>query len=102
MRLDIRFQEHGVAFGYYVLDYRCAVCPADGNRVPALQGSAVLAAHTVRVTKADGTVEERHFTLDDGAVMLDPDLRVRFPDSESVNKALRCLIPLLPKKQKAL
>ena len=53
---------------------------------------AYRAGHTVRVTKADGTVEERHFTLADGAVMLDPDLRARFPDSESVNKALRTLV----------
>jgi len=29
---------------------------------------------------------------EDGAVMLDPDLRIHFPDSESVNKALRSLI----------
>lgn len=45
--------------------------------------------HAVRVTKTDGTVEHRHFSLEDGAVMLDPDLKQRFPDSESVNKALR-------------
>lgn len=50
---------------------------------------AYRAGHTVRVTKADGTVDECHFTLADGAVMLDPDLRARFPDSESVNRALR-------------
>ena len=54
---------------------------------------AYRAGHTVRVTKEDGTVEERNFTLADGAIMLDPDLRVRFPDSESVNKALRSLLP---------
>lgn len=53
---------------------------------------AYRAGHSVRVTKADGTVEERHFTLEDGAVMLDPDLRSRFPDSESVNRALRKLL----------
>lgn len=47
------------------------------------------AGHTVRVTKTDGAVEEHHFTLEDGAAMLDPDLRTHFPDSESVNKALR-------------
>lgn len=47
--------------------------------------------HAVRVTRLDGTVEERHFTLEEGAVMLDPDLRHRFPDSESVNRALRQL-----------
>ena len=48
--------------------------------------------HTVRVTKADGAVEECHFSLEDGAVMVDPDLRSRFPDSESVNTALRRLL----------
>lgn len=50
---------------------------------------AYRAGHVVRVKQADGTVEERHFTLDDGAVMLDPDLRAKFPDSEAVNQALR-------------
>ena len=48
--------------------------------------------HLVRVLKSDGSVEERHFTLEDGAVMLDPDLKVQFPDSESVNRALRLLV----------
>ena len=50
------------------------------------------AGHTIRVTKPDGTVDECHFTLEDGAVMLDPDLRTRFPDSESVNRALRTVV----------
>ena len=53
---------------------------------------AYRAGHVVRVQKSDGSVEERHFTLQDGAVMLDPDLKVQFPDSESVNRALRSLI----------
>jgi hypothetical protein len=53
---------------------------------------AYRAGHTVRVTKDDGTVEQRHFTLEDGAVMLDPDVKARFPDSESVNRALRKVI----------
>lgn len=53
---------------------------------------AYRAGHSVRVQKSDGSVEERHFTLQDGAIMLDPDLRAQFPDSESVNKALRSLM----------
>lgn len=53
---------------------------------------AYRAGHIVRVRKADGSVEERHFTLEDGAVMLDPDLKSRFPTSEAVNKALRSLV----------
>lgn len=48
--------------------------------------------HTIRIAKADGSIEEHHFTLEDGAVMLDPDLRERFPDSDAVNKALRSLV----------
>lgn len=47
--------------------------------------------HTIRVKKSDGSVEEHHFTLQDGAVMLDPDLKAKFPNSESVNRALRTL-----------
>ena len=53
---------------------------------------AYRAGHVVRVGKSDGSIEERHFTLEDGAVMLDPDVKARFPDSESVNRALRSLI----------
>ena len=53
---------------------------------------AYRAGHVVRVRKSEGSVEERHFTLQDGAVMLDPDLKIQFPDSESVNRALRSLV----------
>ena len=53
---------------------------------------ACRAGHIVRMLKSDGSVEEHHFTLEDGAVMLDPDLKVQFPDSESVNRALRSLV----------
>jgi hypothetical protein len=49
------------------------------------------AGHVVRVRQSDDSVEQRHFTLQDGAVMLDPDIKVLFPDSESVNRALRSL-----------
>ena len=54
--------------------------------------------HTVKIHNADGTITVRHFTLEDGAVMLEPDIRKYFPDSKAVNEALRCLIPLLRKK----
>lgn len=47
--------------------------------------------HDVRITKSDGTVEHFHFSLADGAVMLDPDLKSRFPTSEAVNQALRSI-----------
>ena len=32
-------------------------------------------------------------------VYLEPDLRNYFPDAESVNRALRCLLPLLSSKK---
>jgi hypothetical protein len=32
-------------------------------------------------------------------VYLEPDLKEYFPDSNSVNEALRCLLPLLSKKR---
>ena len=62
---------------------------------------AYRAGHTVKIHKADGTTLVQHFKLEDGAVMLEPDVREYFPDSEAVNTALRCLIPLLSKKRKA-
>ena len=54
--------------------------------------------HTVRIHKANGTLATQHFTLQEGAVMLEPDVRKFFPNSESVNKALRSLISLIPDK----
>ena len=56
--------------------------------------------HSVTIHKTDGTTDVQHFKLEDGAVMLEPDVREYFPDSETVNKALRGLITLLPKKSK--
>ena len=55
--------------------------------------------HTVRIRKADGSMLVQYFTLEDGAVMLEPDVRQYFPNSDSVNKALRSLISLVPDKQ---
>jgi hypothetical protein len=55
--------------------------------------------HTVKVHKANGTTTIRYFTLEDGAVMLERDVREYFPDSEAANNALRSLITLIPKKR---
>lgn len=55
--------------------------------------------HAVRVRQEDGTVVTQYFTLEDGAVLLTPDVRAYFPDSESVNRALRGLIALVPRKE---
>lgn len=56
--------------------------------------------HTETIHKTDGTTRVQHFKLEEGAVMLEPDVRAYFPDSETVNKALRGLITLLPRKSK--
>ncbi len=58
--------------------------------------------HTIKIQGEDGTVNVRYFTLEDGAIMLEPDVRQYFPDSESVNRALRTLIDLVPAKRKAI
>ncbi|MEZ4706337.1 MAG: hypothetical protein R3A44_03985 [Caldilineaceae bacterium] len=54
--------------------------------------------HTVRVIQEDGNVITHYFTLEDGAVLLAPDVRKYFPDSDSVNQALRGLIQLIPQE----
>ena len=53
--------------------------------------------YTVQVTKKDGTVEVKQYVLTEGAVLLAPDVAEYFPDSESVNEALRSLIQLMEK-----
>jgi hypothetical protein len=37
----------------------------------------------------------QHVKLEEGTVLLEPDVRKYFPDSDAVNSALRCLIPLV-------
>ena len=55
--------------------------------------------HTVKIHQADGNIITHYFTVEEGAVMLEPDIQKYFPDSKSVNKALRCLIPLVAPKE---
>ncbi len=57
--------------------------------------------HTVKIHKANGTTVVQQFTLEEGAVVLDPDVSQYFPTSEAVNNALRSLIALVPNKRKA-
>lgn len=56
--------------------------------------------HTVTIHKTDGTTVIQNFEYEDGRVILEPDVRKYFPDSESVNKALRSLIALIPQQRK--
>jgi len=62
--------------------------------------AAYQAGHTVTIHKKDGTTVVQNFKLEDGAVVLAPDVREYFPDSESVNNALRTLISIAPKSRK--
>jgi hypothetical protein len=62
---------------------------------------AYRAGHKVIIHKADGSISVQHFKLEEGAVMLEPDVRKYFANSESVNKALRSLIAIFPSKKRA-
>ncbi len=57
--------------------------------------------YTITVHKENGKNVVKEVVPKEGVVVLDPDIRPYFINSESVNKALRCLIPLLPKKRRA-
>ncbi|MBC7875791.1 MAG: hypothetical protein H7Y59_01355 [Anaerolineales bacterium] len=52
--------------------------------------------YTVRIYNEDGSFTEKHFGP---TITLEPDIAKYFPDSESVNNALRTLISLVPNKQ---
>lgn len=56
--------------------------------------------HMVNIHKADGASLIQHFKLEEGAVMLEPDVRKYFTTSESVNRALRSLIAIIPEKRR--
>ena len=62
---------------------------------------ATQAGYTITIHKADGTSITKDVMPKEGAVVIEPDIRAYFPDSKSVNRALRCLIPILPKKRSA-
>lgn len=57
--------------------------------------------HKVVIHQADGTTSVQYFKLEEGAVMLEPDVRKYFSNSESVNKALRSLIEIISTKKRA-
>ncbi|MEW6404996.1 MAG: hypothetical protein AB1649_24635 [Chloroflexota bacterium] len=55
-------------------------------------------AHTVHIHNEDGTVTVKRYNSLEKVITLAPDVAAYFPDSESVNKALRTLISLVPSK----
>ena len=60
---------------------------------------AMQAGYTVTIHQADGTTVTQEVKPKKGAVLLAPDVREYFPDSESVNAALRSIIRLIPRKR---
>jgi hypothetical protein len=56
--------------------------------------------YTVTIHHADGRTTMKQYEPDSDAIVLEPDVRAYFPDSNAVNSALRTLITLIPKKRK--
>lgn len=52
--------------------------------------------HTIEIHHADGSTTIEHIEPAAGIIFLEPDVREYFPNSDTVNKALRGLIDLLP------
>lgn len=57
---------------------------------------AMQAGYTITIHQEDGTTVAKEVMPKEGTVILDPDVRKYFPDSESVNATLRALIQLIP------
>jgi len=51
--------------------------------------------YSVYIHETNGTTVVEHHKLEEGAVLLESDVREYFPDSEAVNTALRSLITLM-------
>jgi len=63
---------------------------------------AMQAGYTLTIHKADGTMITKDVIPKEGVVIIEPDIRNYFPDSESVNATLRALIKLLPTKNNSV
>ena len=61
--------------------------------------TAMQAGYTITIHEEDGTTLVKE-VLPQGSIVLEPDVRKYFPDSESVNRTLRSLITLIPGKSK--
>lgn len=61
---------------------------------------ALKAGYTITIYKPDGTTVFKDLKPREGTVVLEPDVQEYFPDSESVNAALRSLISLIPTKNR--
>jgi hypothetical protein len=70
----------------------------DKKGVRGKYARAMQQGYSVRVQNEDGSVTVRDFVPKENTVLLDPDVKAYFPDSESVNRTLRSLINLIPEK----
>ena len=61
---------------------------------------AMQTGYTITIHNPDGSSVIREVKPPKGAVVLEPDVQPYFPDSESVNTALRTLISVIPTKRK--
>ena len=52
--------------------------------------------YTVTIHHEDGSVTTKEYEPKEGFIILDPDIRPFFPDSETVNRTLRSLVALIP------
>jgi hypothetical protein len=57
------------------------------------------AGYTITIHHIDGTTVTKEVMPKEGVVILEPDVRSYFPDSESVNEILRALIKLSPTRK---
>jgi hypothetical protein len=53
--------------------------------------------HSVTIYYEDGTKIVEHFPPQNDVIILDPDVKKYFPNSESVNNALRHLLSAIPR-----
>jgi hypothetical protein len=63
---------------------------------------AMQAGYTITIHKAGGSTVVKEVKPRKGTVVLEPDVQSYFPDSKSVNTALRSLISLIPAKRKTV
>jgi len=61
---------------------------------------AMQAGYTITIHKTDGSKVIKEIKPSKEVISLEPDVQMYFPDSESVNTALRSLIRLIPAKKK--
>ena len=69
------------------------------NVVRGKHAKAMRKGYTITIHNEDGTTTVQRFGPLEMMIELDPDVSAFFPDSESVNRALRTIIALFPQTQ---